>query len=86
VDNDLLFNWDLSNLRNQIITLHLYMTGRDGYAERFVHFSLAVPTPTPTPTITPSPTQTPTVTATVPTATPSATAMPTLTPSGTPTP
>jgi 1A family penicillin-binding protein len=86
VDDDLLFNWDLSNLRNQIITLHLYMKGRDGYAERLVHFSLAVPTPTPTPTITPSPTQTPTATATVPTATPSATMMPTLTPSGTPTP
>ena len=30
--------------------LHLYMKGRDGYAERFVHFSLEIPTPTPTPT------------------------------------
>jgi 1A family penicillin-binding protein len=84
VDDGPLFNWDLSNLRNQIITLHLYMEGRDGYAERFVRFALAVPTPTPTPTITPSPTATPTATAPAATSSPSVT--PTLTPSGTPTP
>jgi 1A family penicillin-binding protein len=86
VDDGLLFNWDLSNLRNQVITLHLYMKGRDGYAERFVHFALAVPTPTPTPTITPSPTATSTATATIATSTPPPTATPTSTPTSTPTP
>ena len=45
----LLFNWDLSNLPNQTITLHLYVTGANGYAERFVHFSLALPTHNPAP-------------------------------------
>ncbi len=79
VDNSLLFNWDLSNLGNQPITLHLYMKGRDGYSERFVHFSLEIPTPTPTPTATPSPTATPTATLPIPTGTPSPTASPTST-------
>ena len=46
------------------ITLHLYMKGTDGYAERFVHFTLALPTPTPLPTFTPSPTVTPSPTLT----------------------
>ncbi len=82
VDNGLLFNWDLSNLSNQTITLHLYMTGSNGYAERFVHFSLALPTPTEEPTITPYPTDTPVPI--VPTDTPLPTDTPF--PSDTPTP
>ncbi len=82
VNNGLLFNWDLSNLGNQTITLHLYMKGRDGYAERFVHFSLEVPTPTPTPTTVPSSTPTASATPPPPTDTPS----PTAAPSSTPTP
>jgi len=59
VSNAALFNWDLSNLSNQAIALHLYMKGEDGYAEKTVHFSLALPTPTPAPTETTTPTQTP---------------------------
>jgi 1A family penicillin-binding protein len=79
LDNSLLFNWDLSNLQDGTITLHLYVTGKAGYAERFIHFTLALPTPTPLPTETPAPTNTP-----VPTDTP----MPTDTvlPTETPTP
>jgi 1A family penicillin-binding protein len=80
VDNAFLFNWDLSNLPNGPITLHLHATGNDGYADRYVHFTLAVPTPTPTqfptdtpfpPTDTPFPTDTPVPTDTpIPTDTP----------------
>jgi len=88
VNNALFFNWDLSNLPNQTITLYLYVTGANGYAERSVHFSLALPTPTPVPTFTPvpSPTDTPTPT---PTNTPTPTPMDTPTlviPTDTPTP
>ncbi len=50
VNNAALFNWDLSNLSNQTITLHLYMNGENGFAEKTVHFALALPTPTPAPT------------------------------------
>jgi len=83
-----LFNWDLSNLSNQTITLHLYMKGEDGFAEKFVHFTLALPTPTPTstPTETPAP---PTPTATETLAPPTPTETPTsviVLPSDTPTP
>ncbi len=68
-----MFNWDLSNLSDGPITLHLYVTGKAGYAEQFVHFSLALPTPTPPPTETPAPTETPIPTDTpVPTDTPPA--------------
>ncbi len=59
IDNGLMFNWDLSNLADGPITLHLYVTGKAGYAEQFVHFTLALPTPTPPPTLTPAPTDTP---------------------------
>lgn len=55
VRNASLFNWDLSNLSNQTITLHMYMKGEDGYAEKTVHFVLALPTPTEMPTETPTP-------------------------------
>jgi 1A family penicillin-binding protein len=82
VNNTLMFNWDLSNLPNQTITLHLYVTGANGYAEKFIHFTLAIPTPTPTNTPTPTATDTPTATAVVPSDTPT----PTNTPVDTPTP
>lgn len=85
VRNEPLFNWDLSNLSNQTITLRLYMKGTDGYAEKFVHFKLALPTPTPRPTKTPSPTDTPRPTET--TEPPSPTVSPTVeVPTETPTP
>lgn len=86
VSNTTLFNWDLSNLPNQTITLHLYMKGEDGYAEKTVHFALALPTPTPPPTETPLP-PTPTATSTLapPTPTQTPTSVPVL-PSNTPTP
>ena len=86
VKNDLMFNWDMSNLPNGTITLHLYLTGTKGYAERFVHFSLQVPTPTPPPTNTPSPTPTDTPVIIIPTDTPTNTPIPTDTPTETPTP
>jgi hypothetical protein len=80
IQNAALFNWDLSNLENQTITLHLSMKGENGSAERTVHFSLALPTPTPPPSQTPSPTDTPTLPP------PPATNTPTETPTETPTP
>jgi hypothetical protein len=70
VDNGLLFNWDLSNLPSQTITLHLYVNGANGYAERFVHFTLVLPTATPAPTFTPLPSPTDTPMPIIPTNTP----------------
>lgn len=87
VNDASLFNWDLSNLHNQTITLHLYMKGENGYAERMVHFTLALPTPTPPPTQTPAPTPTPTQTAPPPPPpTPTETPTVVVIPSDTPTP
>ncbi len=57
VNNAPFINWDLSNLPDQTITLHLYVAGKNGYADRYVHFTLALPTPVPTDT--PFPTDTP---------------------------
>jgi hypothetical protein len=85
VDDGLLFNWDLSNLDNQTITLHLYIEGKKGYAERFVHFSLALPAPTARPTNTPIPPDTSTTTA-KPTQTPAPPATSTPVPPATDTP
>jgi membrane peptidoglycan carboxypeptidase len=88
VRNVSLFNWDLSNLENQTISLHLYMKGEDGFAEKTVRFSLALATPTPTLTPTSAPTETPTPSATAepPTPTPTATEIVIILPSDTPTP
>jgi penicillin-binding protein 1C len=81
VRNDFFINWDMSNIPNGTIALHLYVTGANGYAERFVHFTLQVPTPIPPPTLTPSPTPTDTPVPTVaPTETPTLTPFPTDTP------
>ncbi len=87
VRNDFFINWDMSNLPNGTIALHLYVTGAHGYAERYVHFTLQVPTPTPPPTLTPSPIPTDTPVPTIaPTDTPTLTPFPTDTPADTPTP
>jgi len=88
VRNASLFNWDLSNLENQTISLHLYMKGEDGYAEKTIRFSLALATPTPTVTPTSEPTATPTPSATAapPTPTPTPTQIVIILPSDTPTP
>lgn len=86
VDNDLLFNWDMSNLPNGTITLHLYMTGKSGYAEKFVHFALQLPTPTPPPTLTPLPSPTDTPIPIIPTDTLTNTPIPSDTPTALPTP
>jgi hypothetical protein len=88
VNNGVLFNWDMSNLPNQTITLHLYLKGKDGFAEKFVHFSLALPTATPTPTATQIffPTDTPTPVTPTDTLVPTDTPAPTDTPTDTATP
>ncbi|MCL4530014.1 MAG: PBP1A family penicillin-binding protein [Chloroflexi bacterium] len=70
IDDGLMFNWDLSNIPNGPVTLHLRMIGANGYAERFVHFTLQAPTPTPPPTLTPVPTPTNTPAPIIPTDTP----------------
>ncbi|MBI2757606.1 MAG: PBP1A family penicillin-binding protein [Chloroflexi bacterium] len=77
VRNGQFFNWDMSNLPNGVITLHLYLTGANGYAERFVPFTLQAPTPTSPPTDTPFPTPTdtpPVIISDTPTDTPAPTA------------
>lgn len=81
VDNGFMFNWDLSNLPAGPITLHLYVEGKAGFAEKFAHFTLALPVPpTPLPpTETPAPTDTPT-----PTSTPAPTDTPLITETATP--
>ncbi|HEY5983985.1 MAG TPA: PBP1A family penicillin-binding protein [Anaerolineales bacterium] len=89
VNNASFFNWDLSNLSNQTVTLHLYIQGEDGFAEKKVHFVLALPTPTPPPTGTAVP-PTATWTSAPPTATdtiqPPTAEPPTAAPTETPTP
>jgi len=84
VDNGLLFNWDLSNLPSQTITLHLYVNGANGYAERFVHFTLALPTATAAPTFTPLPSPTDTPMPILPTDTPIPSDTPVAPPTSTP--
>ncbi len=69
VSNDLLANWNLAGLPNGTYTLHLYLTGANGYAERSVHLMVLLPTPTPTNTPLPPPTDTPAPTS-IPTSTP----------------
>jgi len=78
---------DLSGIPYQQITLRLYMhADNGGYAEKRIHLTLDLPTPTPTPTETP--TLTPSITPTPPpTDTPTDTPVPSAspTPSETPT-
>ncbi len=68
VKNAPFLNWDLSNLPDRPITLHLYVQGKNGYADDYVRFTLALPEPTATDT--PFPTETPTEPAPPPTDTP----------------
>ena len=77
-------NWDLSNLPNQPITLHLYVEGDNGFADHYAHFTLAIPTPVPT--ITPFPTDTPTLPPPPPTEKPTETPTNPPPPTETPTP
>ncbi|HEY9151910.1 MAG TPA: penicillin-binding transpeptidase domain-containing protein, partial [Anaerolineales bacterium] len=97
VDNGLLFNWDLSNLSGNTISLRLHVTGTNGFAEKIVHFSVQLP-PTPPPTFTPVPSSTntpvpsptntsvPPLPTSTPTAFPTDTPAPTIIPTDTPTP
>jgi 1A family penicillin-binding protein len=84
VNNDLLFNWDLSNLEGDTIALRLHIDGKNGYAEKIVHFTVNLPVPPPPPTRTPLPPPTDTPVPPIPTDTP--TAFPTNTPIPTDTP
>ncbi len=65
VNNVTFISWDLSNLPDGPITVHLHAEGRNGFADRYFHFRVALPTPVPTmtpfpPTPTPQPpTETP---------------------------
>ena len=74
-----LLNWDMQDedLGNTI-TLRIYVTGDDGYAERKITLKLDLPEPTPVPTDTATSTLPP-----VPTDTPTWTPSPTSTPTGT---
>jgi len=90
-----LINWNVKNVGSQTVSLRLYATGENGYAEHKITLKIELPTPTPvptdtsTPTLPPVPTDTPTPTSTpTSTDTPTNTPTPTLTgfPSDTPTP
>ena len=84
---DTIFNWDLTKLTSDRLTLRLYlMNGEEFYAEKRIFLTINLPTPTPQPTLTPSltPTVTPTTIVVIPTDTPTET--PTVTPSPTETP
>jgi membrane peptidoglycan carboxypeptidase len=87
-DQTTLLNWNLQeeNIGGNAITLRLYVTGNQGFAERKITLGLQLPTPTPSPTFTPTATQPPLPTDT-PTPTPTATSIPvaTDTPTATPT-
>ena len=79
-----LLTWDLTKVKNGVVTLRLYMTStKNGHAEKLLRLNLQVPTRTPTntptPTATPTNTPTPTITPT-PTSTETATPTETLTP------
>lgn len=81
-----LLTWDLTKVKNGVVTLRLFMTSRkDGHAEKLLRLNLQVPTRTPTntPTPTSTPTNTPTPTIT-PTPTPTETPTPTQTLTPTP--
>ena len=92
-DQTTLLNWNLQeeNIGGNAITLRIYVTGNQGFAERKITLGLQLPTPTPSPTFTPTATQPPLPTDTpppTPTATtiPVATDTPTATPTSTPSP
>jgi hypothetical protein len=76
VNNDLLFNWDVSNLSGNTIALRLHIDGASGFAEKIVHFTVALPAPPPPPTYTPLPPPTNTSVPIIPTDTPTLTVTP----------
>ncbi len=78
VNNDLLFNWDVSNLSGNTIALRLHIDGTSGYAEKIVHFTVELPLPPPPPTRTSTPLPPPTNTSApiIPTDTPTLTITP----------
>jgi 1A family penicillin-binding protein len=79
VNNDLLFNWDVSNLSGNIVALRLHIDGKNGSAEKVVHFTVQLPLPPPPPTRTSTPLPPPTNTPVpiIPTDTPTPTSTPT---------
>lgn len=92
-DPQKLITWDLTKVKNGVVTLRLYMESTEGgHAEKLLRLNIQVPTRTPTSTptrtATPTNTATPTITLTptltaTPTATPTETATPTPTPTAT---
>ena len=86
VKNDLLFNWNVSNLSGNVIALRLHVTGANGYAEKIVHFRVQLPLPSPLPIFTPLPTNTPIPIIPTVTPTPTITPFPTNKPAPTDTP
>ena len=86
VNNDLLSNWNVSNLSGNTIALRLHMDGTNGFAEKIVHFRVELPLPSPLPIFTPPPTNTPVLTIPTDTPTPTITPLPTDTPAPTDTP
>jgi len=92
---DVIYKWDLNNVKGDHITLRIYlMNGDEYYAEKRVFLNLNLPTPTPEPTLTPSltptatlpaPTDIPTDTPVPPTPTETSTPLPSETPTETPT-
>ena len=70
-------SWDVSEVSGDTVTLRLYVTGENGYAEKKINLSLDLPMPTPTPTSTPTATSPPTPTGTpTPTYTPTTILLP----------
>ena len=45
VNNDLFFNWDVSNISGNTIALRLHIDGTNGFAEKIIHFTVALPAP-----------------------------------------
>jgi penicillin-binding protein 1C len=84
VRDSVVYKWDLTNLKQDRVTLRLRMENRDeGYAERLIRLRIEIPEPTPTPTLEPSltptdipPTETPTLGPPTNTPEPSATPTP----------
>jgi 1A family penicillin-binding protein len=85
-NNDLLFNWNISNLSGNTIALRLHIDGTNGSAEKTVHFRVELPLPSPLPTFTPLPTNTPVPILPTDTPAPTITPFPTNTPALTDTP
>lgn len=84
IKNDRLYQWDLSNLPNGIISLRLTLIGDKAELEKRIAFNLSLPaptqpppTPTPTATLTPPPSETPTIEIIIPSETPTPSATPT---------